>query len=105
MSTPFLDTPTQWLQSNVKVLSHRLLQVCIHLLFFYSAFLTDAAATFLKEIPCVFSVMFMFSVLYISSTGSHDTTIRLWDLVAGKTRATLTNHKKSVRALVLHPRQ
>uniref|UniRef100_A0A673HMM0 Pleiotropic regulator 1 n=1 Tax=Sinocyclocheilus rhinocerous TaxID=307959 RepID=A0A673HMM0_9TELE len=38
-------------------------------------------------------------------TGSHDTTIRLWDLVAGKTRATLTNHKKSVRALVLHPRQ
>lgn len=76
-----------------------------YFLFFYSAFLTDAAATFLKEIPCVFSVMFMFSVLYISSTGSHDTTIRLWDLVAGKTRATLTNHKKSVRALVLHPRQ
>ncbi|KPP69084.1 pleiotropic regulator 1-like [Scleropages formosus] len=35
----------------------------------------------------------------------HDTTIRLWDLIAGKTRATLTNHKKSVRALVLHPRQ
>lgn len=38
-------------------------------------------------------------------TGSHDTTIRLWDLVAGKTRVTLTNHKKSVRAVVLHPRQ
>ncbi|KAI2536308.1 PLRG1 isoform 4, partial [Pan troglodytes] len=26
------------------------------------------------------------------------------DLVAGKTRVTLTNHKKSVRAVVLHPR-
>lgn len=37
--------------------------------------------------------------------GSHDSTIRLWDLIAGKTRATLTNHKKSVRTLVLHPRQ
>lgn len=37
--------------------------------------------------------------------GSHDTTIRLWDLVAGKTRVTLTNHKKSVRAVILHPRQ
>uniref|UniRef100_A0A8C3A7A2 Pleiotropic regulator 1 n=1 Tax=Cyclopterus lumpus TaxID=8103 RepID=A0A8C3A7A2_CYCLU len=38
-------------------------------------------------------------------TGSHDSTIRLWDLIAGKTRATLTNHKKSVRTLALHPRQ
>lgn len=37
-------------------------------------------------------------------TGSHDCTIRLWDLAAGKTRATLTNHKKSVRSLVLHPK-
>lgn len=37
-------------------------------------------------------------------TGSHDTTIKLWDL--RKTAAplsTLTNHKKSVRALVVHP--
>uniref|UniRef100_A0A2K5ZI12 Pleiotropic regulator 1 n=1 Tax=Mandrillus leucophaeus TaxID=9568 RepID=A0A2K5ZI12_MANLE len=39
-----------------------------------------------------------------STARSHDTTIRLWDLVAGKTRVTLTNHKKSVRAVVLHPR-
>lgn len=36
-------------------------------------------------------------------TGSHDTTIRLWDLRRGATSATLTNHKKSVRALVGHP--
>lgn len=36
-------------------------------------------------------------------TGSHDTTIRLWDLRRGATLATLTNHKKSVRALVGHP--
>ncbi|KAL2295355.1 LOW QUALITY PROTEIN: hypothetical protein Nmel_017767, partial [Mimus melanotis] len=37
-------------------------------------------------------------------TGSHDTSTKLWDLVAGKTHVTLTNHKKSVRAAVLHPR-
>uniref|UniRef100_A0A8C2LXP4 Pleiotropic regulator 1 n=1 Tax=Cricetulus griseus TaxID=10029 RepID=A0A8C2LXP4_CRIGR len=37
-------------------------------------------------------------------TGSHDTTIGLWDLVAGKTRVALTNCKKTVRAVVLHPR-
>ena len=36
-------------------------------------------------------------------TGSHDCTIRLWDLAAGKTKAVLTNHKKSVRALTMHP--
>jgi pleiotropic regulator 1 len=36
-------------------------------------------------------------------TGSHDTTIKLWDLAAGKSMSTLTFHKKSVRALALHP--
>lgn len=45
------------------------------------------------------------SVFFNFIAGSHDTTIRLWDLVAGKTRVTLTNHKKSVRAVILHPRQ
>ncbi len=29
--------------------------------------------------------------------------IRLWDLAAGKTMTTLTHHKKSVRALAIHP--
>lgn len=28
---------------------------------------------------------------------------RLWDLAAGKTMITLTHHKKSVRALAIHP--
>ncbi len=36
-------------------------------------------------------------------TGSHDSTIKLWDLRKGKTTGTLTFHKKSVRALVAHP--
>lgn len=38
-------------------------------------------------------------------SGSHDCTVRLWDLAMGRTRVTLTNHKKSVRALALHPVQ
>lgn len=36
-------------------------------------------------------------------TGSHDNTIRLWDLAAGRSRVTLTHHKKSVRAVCFHP--
>ncbi|TFY82026.1 hypothetical protein EWM64_g1992 [Hericium alpestre] len=36
-------------------------------------------------------------------TGSMDSTVRLWDLAAGKTTVTLTHHKKSVRALAIHP--
>ena len=38
-------------------------------------------------------------------TGSNDSTIKLWDLVAGKTMTTLTNHKKSVRDLKIHPKE
>lgn len=36
-------------------------------------------------------------------TASSDSTIKLWDLAAGKTMTTLTHHKKSVRALALNP--
>ncbi|KAF7123463.1 hypothetical protein RHSIM_Rhsim12G0061000 [Rhododendron simsii] len=36
-------------------------------------------------------------------TGSHDTTIKLWDLRKVKTMENLTYHKKSVRAMALHP--
>mgnify|MGYP002879906202 CR=1 FL=1 len=32
-----------------------------------------------------------------------DGTVRLWDLVAGRAASVLTNHKKAVRALTLHP--
>ena len=34
-----------------------------------------------------------------------DHTVRLWDLAAGKCAVTLTNHKKSIRALAAHPRE
>jgi len=36
-------------------------------------------------------------------SGSMDRMVRLWDLAAGKCAVTLTNHKKSVRALDFHP--
>ena len=36
-------------------------------------------------------------------TASHDKTVRLWDLRMGKTLATLTHHKKAVRALAASP--
>eukprot|EP00854_Cymbomonas_tetramitiformis_P012808 gene12808-15138_t len=38
-------------------------------------------------------------------TGSHDSTIKLWDLAAGKAITTLTHHKKSVRAMCMHPNE
>merc|ERR1711904_406150 len=38
-------------------------------------------------------------------SGSMDAMVRLWDLAAGKCSVTLTNHKKSVRAIGLHPNE
>jgi pleiotropic regulator 1 len=34
-----------------------------------------------------------------------DTTVRIWDIVAGKCVDTLTNHKKSIRSMIIHPRE
>jgi pleiotropic regulator 1 len=36
-------------------------------------------------------------------SGSHDCTVKLWDIASGKCMSTLTHHKKSVRALKVHP--
>merc|ERR1719152_7034 len=38
-------------------------------------------------------------------SGSMDHMVRLWDLAAGKCSVTLTNHKKSIRALAVHPHE
>lgn len=37
-------------------------------------------------------------------TGSHDKTIKMWDLRKNTTMGTLTYHKKSVRAMAMHPK-
>ena len=52
----------------------------------------------LKRSPCS-------SLFFKVITGSYDTTIKLFDLAAGKCMSTLTHHKKSVRALVANPRE
>ena len=31
--------------------------------------------------------------------------VRLWDLRAGRSLKTLTNHKKGIRAMVIHPKE
>jgi pleiotropic regulator 1 len=38
-------------------------------------------------------------------SGSLDSTIRMYDLAAGKTMGVLTHHKKGVRALATHPKE
>ncbi len=38
-------------------------------------------------------------------TGSHDKTVKMWDLRKGKTLSTLTYHKKSIRAMAAHPQE
>ena len=47
------------------------------------------------------SVNFYYQVL----TGSSDHMVKLWDIRTGKNAVTLTMHKKSVRAMVKHPRE
>ena len=51
------------------------------------------------------SVCLCLCVCLCICAGSHDSCIKLWDLAAGKAYTTLTHHKKSVRALALHPRK
>jgi len=34
-----------------------------------------------------------------------DSTVKMWDLAAGKSICTLTNHKKGVRAMIMHPHE
>ena len=45
------------------------------------------------------------TTIFYDFLGSNDQTVRLWDLAAGKSMCTLTHHKKSVRAVVLHPKK
>jgi pleiotropic regulator 1 len=48
-----------------------------------------------STVRCVFTSLW--------STKNAQLRLRLWDLAAGKTMVTLTHHKKSVRALAIHP--
>jgi len=59
------------------------------------------------EVRVFMSVLFdnILNLFFIQVvTCSHDSTIRFWDLVAGRTYCTLTHHKKSVRSLAIHPK-
>ena len=52
-----------------------------------------------------FAVLRSFRFVVQVITGSHDNTIRTWDIRTGKTLHTLTYHKKSVRALAMSPNE
>jgi len=49
------------------------------------------------------TIRFVLSPTQDSTLCSYARSNRLWDLAAGKTLSTLTHHKKSVRALTIHP--
>lgn len=38
-------------------------------------------------------------------SGSFDNTAILWDIIAGKSMKIITNHKKAVRSIVVHPKE
>lgn len=112
--THYQDTPTPWPRSDAKLQSHKsslvnwfnsspwiwATSICLTL-YSYSP---DSLVS--SRVAVSFVVLTAgWQLINWLIAGSHDSTIRLWDLIAGKTRATLTNHKKSVRTLVLHPRQ
>lgn len=49
------------------------------------------------------SKVFIFIPQIVS--GSHDSTMRIWDIGEGRCTQILTGHDKSVRSIVVHPEE
>ena len=75
------------------------LQVCsVHSASIYTTYTQSLPHTLYTRIHTYIRYIYTYVCIQVI-TGSHDSTIKLYDLAAGKCMSTLTQHKKAVRGL------